>query len=316
MYILQYTMTETIELDNQIHLHRFNYNLPHPSYIAGFIDGDGCVFIRKIENGYQSGIQIAQSRTNVLQILRFHFGGSITSSSNRNNKIENLMDDIDEYYHKYNIRNQYNLLIRSNEYQLLINYLQNSFIIKENQYKLLYEFNKLANLPNKNEEKEKLYLKCSSLNKDCNLDEIYLIRLNIEYISGLFDAEGCIFIDHNLKNIKISIAQKNHSKILQEIVKFLEFGKVKNYEFKIHKKSDCLKFLQIVKPFVIVKYNQVVAFETFLQTDDPKMKEEMYKTCNREKHQIEHFTDLNQSKEGKKWLLRINEIERNKRKSM
>jgi hypothetical protein len=41
------------------------------------------------------------------------------------------------------------------------------------------------------------------------------------------------------------------------------------------------------------------------------MKEEMYKICNREKHQIEHFTDLNQSKEGKDGyleLLRLREI--------
>jgi len=311
VYILQYTMCETIELDNQIHLHRFEYNPPHPSYISGFIDGDGCIFIRKIEDGYQSGIQIAQSRTNILQILRFHFGGSITSSSNRNNKIKNLMDDVDQYYHKYNIRNQYNLLIRSNEYKLLIDYLQNTLIIKENQYNCLYEFNKLANLPNKKEEKEELYLKCSGLNKTCNLDDRNLKKLNIEYISGLFDAEGCIFIDHNLKNIRISIAQKNHPIILNEIVRFLGFGKVKNYEFKIHKKSDCLKFLQLVKPFVIVKYNQVIAFERFLQTDDHKMKEEMYKICNREKHQIEHFTDLNQSKEGKDGYLeslRLREI--------
>jgi len=34
--ILQYTMSDTIELDNQIHLQRFKNIPPHPSYIAGF----------------------------------------------------------------------------------------------------------------------------------------------------------------------------------------------------------------------------------------------------------------------------------------
>lgn len=301
--MLQYTMTDTIELDNQIHLDRFKYNPPHPSYIAGFIDGDGCIFIRKITDGYQSGFTITQCRTNILQIIRYHFGGSITSSANRNDKIINLMDEANEYYHKHNVRNQYNLLIRNNEYQVLLDYLRNSFIIKENQYKCLYEFNKLANLQNKYEEKEELYSKCSCLNKTSEVDELYLARLNIEYIAGLFDAEGCIYIKNNSFSFCISIAQKNHPKILYEIVKFLGFGKVETYEFKIYKKVDCLKFIQLIIPHLIVKYNQTIAFEKFLNTDKISMKEIMYKICNSEKHEIELFTDLNQNEKGKEGYL-------------
>ena len=79
----------SISEDNKTHLQRFKNEPPHASYIAGFIDGDGCIFIRKICDGYQSGIQIVQSRTNILQVIRYHFGGSITSSENRNNKTEN-----------------------------------------------------------------------------------------------------------------------------------------------------------------------------------------------------------------------------------
>ena len=66
-------MTNTIETDNQIHLQRFKNEPPHASYIAGFIDGDGCIFIRKITDGYQSGIQFSQSRTNILQVFLYHF---------------------------------------------------------------------------------------------------------------------------------------------------------------------------------------------------------------------------------------------------
>jgi hypothetical protein len=296
-------MTDTIESDNQLHLDRFTYNPPHPSYIAGFIDGDGCIFIRKITDGYQSGFSITQCRTNILQIIRYHFGGSITSSSNRNDKTINLMDDNNEYYHKYNIRNQYNLLIRNNEYQALLYYLQNSFIIKENHYKYLYEFNKLANLPNKYEEKEELYLKCSNLNKSCELDEIYLTRLNIEYIAGLFDAEGCIYIKNNSFSFSISISQKNHPKILHEIVKFLGFGKVYKYKYEIYKKDDCLKFIQLIIPHLIVKFNQANAFQIFLNTRNISIKEIMYKICNSEKHEIELFTDLNQNEKRKEGYL-------------
>ena len=38
-----------IEEDNLFHLKRFSKEPPHPSYISGLIDGDGCIFIRKID---------------------------------------------------------------------------------------------------------------------------------------------------------------------------------------------------------------------------------------------------------------------------
>ena len=285
--------------DNQTHLNRFKTEPPNKSYIAGFIDGDGCIFIRKINDGYQSGITISQCRTNILQVLRHHFGGSITSSTNRNDKKNNIIN-ADGYFNKYNVRNQYNLIIRNNEYDILLNYLQNSLIIKEHQYQELYKFNKIANLINKTKEKEQMYLICSQLNKKCNLDETYLPRLNIEYISGLFDAEGCLYINkHKYNNFYVSIAQKNHPLILHEIIKFLGFGKVCTHEIKFFNKNDCLTFLRLVKINLIVKYNQAIAFETFLTTNDLSVKEKMYSICNKEKHEIEIFKELNQNNNDK-----------------
>jgi hypothetical protein len=144
----------SIEKDNEMHLNRFKLAPPSPSYIAGLIDGDGCIFIRKIADGYQSGISIAQCRTNILQVIRYHFGGSITSCSNRNNKTVDILDTFwdPEYIHKHNIRNQYNLLIRSNEYQLLIEYIKDSFVVKHDRIMCLYEMNKLVHISNKTDE--------------------------------------------------------------------------------------------------------------------------------------------------------------------
>jgi hypothetical protein len=293
-----------ISEDNKIHLQRFKNEPPHASYIAGFIDGDGCIFIRKITDGYQSGFTITQCRTNILQVLRYHFGGSITSSENRNNKIENKMDENNEFIHKHNVRNQYNLLIRSNEYQVLLDYLRDLIIIKEQQYNCLYEFNKMANLPNKLEEKERLYTTCSENNCKTTILEGNLQKVNIEYIAGLFDAEGCLFINKDLNNISISISQKNHPIILHKIVAFLGFGKVYIYKYEIFNKTDCLKFIQLAKTHLIVKYNQAIAFETFLQTNDTKIKKQMYSICNEEKHNIELFEDLNQNDNGKEGYLK------------
>jgi hypothetical protein len=297
-----------IELDNNYHLNRFKTCAPSASYIAGFIDGDGCIFIRKIKDGYQSGITITQCRTNILQVVRFHFGGSVTSSANRSNKVENIMDG--EYYHKYNARNEYNLLIRSNEYQLLLEYIKDHIIIKEKQIYALYEFNKIINSQNNSDKKTELYEICS---KKREIFDYNFSKLNIEYIQGIFDAEGCIYINkRKFSTYKISISQKNHPDILQEIQKFLGFGTVSNFNLHISKKSDCLSFMQLVKNGVIVKYNQVCAFETFLQTNDTNIKEQMYKICNEEKHKIEVFNNLNQNEHGKTGYNNAMQIKKNK----
>ena len=293
-----------ISEDNQKHLQRFDFSQPHPSYIAGFIDGDGCIFIRKNSDGFQSGITITQCRTNILQVIRYHFGGSITTTANRNNKKINIMDE-QNYYDKHTQRNQYNLIIRSNEFTLLLDYIKNNIVIKNGQINCLSEFSKLINLQNKTEKKEILYNKCSNYNKKIELNEICVDNINIEYIAGLFDAEGCFYI--SLKKFSksyISITQKSYPDVLVYISKLLGFGNIDcEQKFKIYKQTDCLKFIELIKKHLIVKYNQAEAFETFLKTTDTTVKEQMYSICNKEKHEIEIFTDLNQNENGKEGYL-------------
>ena len=285
-----------IEQDNQTHLQRFQKGPPHPSYIAGFIDGDGCIFIRKIAQGYQSGIAITQCRTNILQILRYHFGGTITSSSNRNNKTENIMNN--NYYDKYTQRNQYNISIRGKESTLLTEYIKHSIVIKNTQLDCLCQFLKIVNLQQKTKEKEELYKICSDYNKHVLLNTLAFHNINISYIAGLFDAEGCIYI--RLSKFYISITQKNNPDVLIYISNLLGIGKIDcENKFKIYKQSDCLHFIRMIKEYIIVKYNQVVAFETYLTSNDPIIKEQMYAICNKEKHEIEQFFDLNQNPNGK-----------------
>ena len=287
-------MTE-IKENNLYHFNKFKKEPPHPSYIAGFIDGDGCIFIRKIRDGYQSGMSITQCRTNILQIIRYHFGGSITTTKTRN-KSEDVINYC--YYDKYNRRNEFNLLIRSNEYQLLLEYIKNSIIIKKIQMDALYEFSKINNKTNVSKEKEKLFEICKNNNVLTN--ENNTTSLNIEYISGLFDAEGCLFINKDCNKYYISLTQSKYPYILHKVKEFLTFGVVdKENKYKIYSKESCLTFIEYVKKYVIVKYNQICAFETFLSTNDNDVKKEMYKICNEEKHRTETFNDFNQNDEGK-----------------
>jgi hypothetical protein len=289
-----------IEEDNLKHFNKFKNCPPHQSYIAGFIDGDGCIFIRKIKHGFQSGVTITQCRTNILRVIRYHFGGNITSSGNKNNNSDNLMNE-NNYYDKYNKRNQYNLLIRSNEYKNIIKYIKYSMVIKHGQIESLDTFSKLVNSQNTHEQKVELFTKCRDLNNGNFVNNVKFDNINIEYISGLFDAEGCFYIDSKkINKFYISLTQKKHPQVLEYISKFIGFGKI-DYEnkYKIYNKADCLKFIQIIKPHLIVKYNQSQAFETYLTTDNSIIKEQMYAVCNREKHEIEIFTELNRNDKGK-----------------
>ena len=74
----------------------------------------------------------------------------------------------------------------------------------------------------------------------------------------------------------ISITQKNNPLVLVYISEFLGFGNIDcENKFKIYKQSDCLKFIQLVKEHLIVKYNQAEAFQTFLKTNDTNIKKQM-----------------------------------------
>jgi hypothetical protein len=304
------------------------YNIvvvPTPSYIAGFIDGDGCIFIRKISNGYQSGISISQSRTNILRVIGYHFGGKIT----KRNKEHKYKDKIDNngYYDKNNNRNQFSLIIHSNEYEYLINYVKDYFVIKNTQINSLFDFYKLVNKPDKNDEKEKLCNICIESNKNIENRVINLKNINIEYIKGLFDAEGCIYIDkNNFNKFYLKISQKNHPIVLYEIVKILKYGYVKSDSYLIiYNKEHCLQFISLIKEGLIVKNNQLKAFEIFLNTNDVSLKKEMYRITNEEKHKTEEFDESfskkaflqkTLSKENmNKVIKQLHQLELNKQKS-
>lgn len=294
--------------DNNIKLEKFKTISPNPSYIAGLIDGDGCIFIRKIKDGYNSGINITQSRTNILQIMQYHYGGKINKPS-----IINTTDIFNEdgFYDINNKRNSYSLVINSNEYDFIINDIKNHIILKQTQIDCLDKFKNLANKQNLKKEKEELYITCSFANTREKPAVYDFTRLNIEYIKGLFDAEGYIFVsykkdeDNNIKftkSVMMKITQKNHPEIITEIYKFLGFGKTTEYYYYVDTFEDCMRLTQLIKDGLIIKYNQICAFEEYLNTKIEKSEKydneihlkryNLYKIINMEKHQIEVFTQI------------------------
>ena len=294
-----------IKEDNKEKLLNYKENPPSPSYIAGFIDGDGTIFIRKIKDGYQSGISITQSRTNILQILQYHFGGTIIKPTSLNT--EDKFNE-DGYYDINNKRNSYTLTIRSNEYKYILDYLSDKILLKDEQIKAVINMEKIVHKVGFKEEKENLSNICLNINKNkINFSYDYS-KLNIEYIQGLFDAEGHIYISykkdkHNKikfsKGVYMKITQKNHPDIIKEIQKFLGFGKTDDYIYYVDNFEDCLKLIKLIKEGLIVKYNQIIAFEEYINTRLDKnekyneeihnKRENLYRIINMEKHQIEVY---------------------------
>ena len=299
--------------DNKSKLLKYKLIPPNPSYIAGLLDGDGTIFIRKIKDGYQSGISLCQSRTNILQILGYHYGGTIIKPSVL--YTDNTINE-DGYYDEKNKRNSYTLMIRSNEYKYLLHDISEHIILKANQITCLLEIEKIVNKINCSEEKEELCNTCLNYNKIKTQEKYDYSKLNIEYIQGLYDAEGYMYVSYKKiddkirfsKGVYMKITQKNHPEIITEIQNFLGFGKTSEFIYFVDTFEDSLKLIKLLKPNLIVKYNQICAFEEYINTRLEKYekyneilhdkRESLYKIINMEKHQIEIYEDTCMEKDG------------------
>ena len=268
--------THDICADNLFHLERFKNELPHPSYICGFLDGDGGVHIRKLEHGYQTGISISQSRTNILRIMAYHFNGNIYANKrDRNEK-----------------RQEYLYRISPPDIERLINHIKNKCVIKHRQLELLCEFIKYRYDTTKYDVKEELYKECYILNNGDPTRTYKLENITKEYIAGIFDAEGCIYIcKHKFSRYYVSITQKSHPEILTEIQKIIGFGKFtdENTKLRIYNKKEILDFFMMVEKYCIVKYNQIQYMKEFLETTDIETKNKLFGLMNSEKHSNEEI---------------------------
>ncbi len=327
-------LNENIEYDNIFKINKFKDKPPHPSYLAGLIDGDGCIYIRQITDGYQSGISITQSRTNILRIIKYHYGGTIYSPTEYyTNDIINEYGFID----KLNKRNSYTLVIRSNEYKYLLNDIKDHILLKTVQINALYEFSKLVNKEN-TERKNELFEICSNANleKTYNDNNDIDIKLNDNYIRGLFDAEGHIFLSYKkmddnqirfTKGVYIKITQKNYPFILEKIQNYLGFGKISDSVYYVDTFELCNRLIDILNKDLIIKDIQINTFKKYLDTklsenntytdELHEIRLNLYKIINTEKHKIEVYypnNNINENEGYNKRILDDEIIENNNKK--
>jgi len=286
-------MNHIIE-DNIQKFNKYIETPPHPSYISGFIDGDGSISIMKIKDGYNPRVSIAQSRTKVLLIICHHFGGFI-----QQNKTESKAT-----------RAQYTYINRGKTLSTFVDYIKDHILIKKTQIDALSEFMEYYKRHNKSDIKEKLCQTVISANKIKIPLEINSSQLNDYYLAGFFDAEGCIMIRRQkngdlTKGVSIKITQKNNPLMLLAIQQYLGYGKIQNFNWILYGNvnNSCSDFISRIINYSIVKYNQLVEFKNFLETlnigkriyDDEisNKRNQIYEMIQIEKHESENIDETN-----------------------
>jgi len=280
----------TIEEDNNIKFLKYFETIPHPSYVAGFIDGDGSISIFKIKDGYNTRISISQCRTNILSIIMHHFGGFVQLAREESG----------------NKRAQFTYINRGNTLKKFVDYIKDSILIKKVQIDALFDFLPFVNKCNNSEIKENLYQVVINANKNKIPIEIKFNQINDFYLAGIFDAEGCIQIGMRkdgrfTKGISVKITQKNNPFLLSAIKDYLGYGKIDGvcWIFFGNKNNICYDFISRIINHSIVKYNQLEALKKFLDTQEEvkingfcdeinKERSIIYDTIQFEKHTSEN----------------------------
>ncbi len=264
----------TIHNDNVRIFEKHLNNLASSSYFGGLFDGDGSFGITKAnknDDGYTSSFSMSQSRTNILQILKYHFGGIIGLGKKK--EIKNILND-DKIFDKLNCRINYSYRNTNPNKFYFINYIKNGIIIKEKEVDCLLELKQYIKRPGYNEERTNIFNKMKQFKENRINTEVNFEKLNLDYIAGLFDAEGFCYLskkhDTNkyTRSVYMKITQKNYPKIIEQIQKFMGFGKVDNcgYIYYVSGAEDCMKFIKLIENCLIIKYNEVQILKNYIET--------------------------------------------------
>ncbi len=328
-----------IEKDNQRLFTTYFDKEPSSSYLGGFIDGDGSIAMNKSnadDEGYTSSIRISQCRTNILQIIQYHFGGSIGKDERYGVYNEKDKDGI---FEKLNRRMVYDYCCRGINKKYLVDHLKKGIILKEENIDILLENRKYENKSGFHTERTHLYEKMKILNSKIVVPRYNFMKINEEYIAGLFDAEGYCYMAKSSKTEKytrsvyMKITQKNHPQIIEEILKFIGFGKVDSggFIYVVQGAEECIRFIHIIESHLIVKLNEVKILKNYIETmkytavngyDDKIHDYRKYLSflMSREKHENEIYEPENNIEEFKGFQKKIQdekekeELEREERR--
>lgn len=112
--------------------------------------------------------------------------------------------------------------------------------------------------------------------------------MNIDYIAGFFDGEGSFGLYGKIKRPKVSITQTDFD-ILEKIRIFLGMGQVyklskrkdnwkDSWIFTITNREDCLKFVKLIKPHLLLERKIKKAEEIIDELENYLENNKLYKS--------------------------------------
>ncbi len=243
-----------------------------PYYLSGFFDGDGSICITQ---GLSLQVQFSQCVLSVLKVIQNIFGGTIYSG---NINVENQ-------------RIQHSLRLCGRDCTKILQYLDIGSIMKWEQIQIAKQFIKLNNLQNLEPKKIEMREEMRKLNKSYKKthNKPYE-KINWDYLAGIFDAEGCIYLRNNNDVFKfgyIKITQANDFQLLEHIKTFVGHGKTADKcKWMTEKKEFAIWDLeQIVHLLIVKKYQAQLCLE-FLKSTDNNRKKDIFYLIKDDKHKI------------------------------
>lgn len=227
------------------------------NYLGGFFDGDGNITIEKLkDSGYCLRIKFFQSDENWIDTIKTYY--PFLKKTNNSRKSENS-------------RIQYELRAAGKQIEPLVDDLLKYSILKYEQLLYAKKYFSLINVKDKTAEKEEIYKKLKELKKCSNLKPYE--RLNKQYISGFFDAEGSIGVYSS--TLRVKITQKSDTVILQKIADmYNNKNKIDNYAISFYGKNSC-ELLNDLSEYCIYKKPQILAALDYTDTYDCELTDDI-----------------------------------------
>jgi hypothetical protein len=96
--------------------------------------------------------------------------------------------------------------------------------------------------------------------------------MNIAWIAGFFDGEGCVYLPKGTSGIQVSITQKDRT-CLDLIANFYKFGTVSCkgsgcHVWRVCSRNDCMIFLRSIRQYSIQKRKDIEVGLLYLKTID------------------------------------------------
>lgn len=295
-------------------------------YLGGLFDGDGSIYIYKNNLGYSLNVIFSQTKVKIMEILQIRFGGNIYKSNRKRERTESVIKQNDKIKGKYH-KTEYGYRITGNNCKLILDYLEKGCIRKYENVLIAKEFLYLIDKTNDDVKKEELYNRMTRLNRYNDSKIKKYANMNLDYIIGLFDAEGCVYLYENktktrITGFKLDISQGGDIELLKSIQKFLGFGTISGHKWTITN-SKYLDFIMNIEKKSIIKKKQLQCVIKYIQhkkenkehTDDTVLFHNFLKhTIHKDKHSsvdIEKDKLVNKNKIIKKIIEKNKEDEKN-----